>query len=165
MTNQTPDELLASSKRRLQVSDHFLTQTYPTVQDPKLLINILDGILRAVEELVDAVLIHERSAGHIHAYNDSSFAGKLTALKHEHITKKYALTHIDLMMVTEMQELIHDHKQSMMEFPRKGALVMASDDYRMQSVTIEKIKTYLSRTKTLYTKIHDVLTRDTTVSA
>jgi hypothetical protein len=162
MTNQTPEELLAAAKRRIQVSDHFLTQTYPTVQDPKLLINILDGILKAVEDIVDAILVHGREAGTVPAYHDT-FAGKIAAIKSAHITKHYTLTHIDVMMITEMQELLHSHKQSMLEFPRKGALVMASDDYKLQSVSIEKIKTYLTRTKTLHAKIHDVLTRDTTI--
>jgi hypothetical protein len=159
MNNQTPDELLASSKRRLQVSDHFLTQTYQYVKDPKLLLNVLEGILLAVEEMVDAALVYERSQGTIPAYNSQSFAAKLHALKTDNMTKTYNFTHIDIMMITEMQELIHDHKNSAMEFPRKGALIVASDDYKLQSVTIEKIKTYLTRTKTLYTKIHDRITR------
>jgi hypothetical protein len=165
VTDQTPEELLAASKRRLQVSDHFLTQTYQYVKDAKLLINILEGILKAVEDMVDAVLIRERATGTIPAYNDKSFAAKLAVLKSDPIVKKYDLGHIDIMMVSEMQELLHSHRDSMMEFQRKGALIMANDDYRLQSVTVDKIKTYLTRTKTLHTKIHDVFTRNTSVPA
>jgi hypothetical protein len=156
-TIQEPEELLASSKRRLQVSDHFLTQTYPQVQEPKLLLNILDGVMRALEEMLDALLITERRAGRIPAYNDHSLAGKLMALKAEAVRKRYGFSQLDLHMISEIQELLHLHKQSAMEFPRKGSLVMASDDFALRSIGVEKTKTYLTRAKTLYTRINDGL--------
>ena len=162
MTLTTPEELLVSSKRRLQVADHFLTQTYQYVQDPKILVNVLEGVLLAVEELIDATLIHERELGAVHAYQDN-IAAKITLLKGS-LAKKYDLSHVDIAMITEMQELIHGHKESTVEFARKGSYVMASKDFSLSTVNVEKIKTYLNRTKTLYTKIHDRLTRDTTVS-
>jgi len=155
-TTQTSEELLANSKRRIQVADHFLTQTYQLVQDPKLLLNILDGIIKATEEMIDAMLMHERDTGNIPAYNETSFAAKLALLKGE-LGKKYQLTQIDVHMITEMQELIHEHKSSALEFQRKGTVVMADDDYKLSTITIDKIKTYLSRTKTLNQRIHDTI--------
>lgn len=155
-TTTTPDELLANSKRRLQVADHFLTQTYQLVQDPKILLNVLVGIIRATEEMVNALLISEHVKGTIPAYNEDSFAAKLALLKGD-LGKKYGLTHIDVMMITEMQELVHEHKESALEFQRKGAIIMASQDYKLTTVNVDKIKTYLQRTKSLHQKIYDTL--------
>ena len=157
MTADT-DELLTSAKRRLLVADHFLTQTYPLLQDPKLLVSVLEGLLCSIEEMVDAVLVYERNAGLIPAYGEN-FPAKLSVLKGD-LAKKYGLTHVDVAMLSDMQELLLEHKKSDVEFPRKGAYIMASKDFSLSTVTLEKLKTYLTRSKTLYTKIHDCLTRN-----
>jgi hypothetical protein len=149
-----PDDLLVSAKRRIQVADHFLTQTYPMVQDPKLLVNILDGVLRAVEEVVDAILQHEREKDRIPAYHEGNFAAKLSVLRGD-VAKRYNFGHIDLAMISEMQELLHHHRQSAMEFPRNGKYVMANDELEIQTLSVEKVKTYLVRAKALYQKAND----------
>lgn len=150
------DDLLISAKRRIQVADHFLTQTYPLVQDPKLLINILDGILHAVEETVDALLQHERAHERIPAYHEGNFAAKLSVIRGD-VAKRYGFGHIDLAMISEMQELLHDHRESAMEFSRHGKYVMANSNLEIQTISVEKIKTYLTRSKALYQKVHDTL--------
>lgn len=150
----TTDDLLTSSKRRIQVADHFLTQTYPLVQDPKLLVNILDGVLRAVEEIVDALLQYERAAERIPAYHEGNFAAKLSIIRGD-VAKRYSFGHIDIAMISEMQELLHSHRESAMEFSRHGKYVMANNDLEIQTLSVEKIKTYLTRAKALYQKVHD----------
>jgi len=148
------DDILTSAKRRIQVADHFLTQTYPMVQDPKLLINILDGVIKAIEDIVDALLQHERAADRIPAYHEGNFAAKLSLIRGD-VAKRYSFNHIDLAMITEMQELLHLHKTSAMEFPRSGKYVMASDDLEVQTISVEKVKTYVTRAKALYQKVYD----------
>lgn len=152
----TVTTLLATAKQRIQVADHFLTQTYPMVQDPKLLINILDGVLQAIHDLVDVILQRERAADRIPAYHEGNFAAKLSVL-HGDVAKRYGFSHIDLAMITEMQELLHLHKASAMEFPRDGKFVMADDNLDVQTISVEKVKTYITRAKALYQKIHDTL--------
>lgn len=142
-------DILASAKRRLLIADHFLTQTYPFVQDPKLLLNALEGIFIAAGEIMDAVLAHEHK-------QELTFSGKLGVFKGD-IGKKYGFSHIDTHMFAEMQELLHEHKESAMEFQRKGQLYMASDNFKLTSLSIEKIKTYLSRTRTLYQRAYDTI--------
>lgn len=150
----TTDDLLISAKRRIQVADHFLTQTYPLVQDPKLLLSVLSSTFKAIEETVDAILHHERAQDRIPAYHEGNFAAKLALLRGD-VAKRYGFGHIDLAMITEMQELLHLHKASAMEFPRSGKYVMASDDLEIATVSVEKVKTYLTRAKALYQKAHD----------
>ena len=106
--------------------------------------------------MVDATVQFEHAAGRIPAYNETSFAAKLSLFKGD-LAKRYNLGHIDIAMVSEMQELLASHKTSALEFARKGTYVMADDDYRLQTLSVEKVKTYLTRTKTLYTKIHDTI--------
>ncbi len=151
-----PEELLIQSKRRIQVADHFLTQTYPLVQDPKLLVNVLDGVLRATEELIDAMLQYEREEGRIPAYHEGNFVAKLALIRGD-VAKRYNFGHIDLAMIAEMQELLHAHRNSTIEFSRRGQFVMAHEDYRLATLSVDKIKTYLTRTKSLYTKVHDTI--------
>lgn len=154
MTDRSPDELLASAKRRLQVADHFLTQTYPQLGDPKLLVNILDGVLKACEELIDAALITEHTAGRLGAYHETNTAAKIMLFTGD-IGRRFGLSTVDLHMISEMQEILHEHREAAMEFQRNGKLVMANDEFNLITLSPEKIKTYLSRTKTLFTKVHD----------
>jgi hypothetical protein len=148
--------LLAQAKRRLHVADHFLTQTYPLMQDPKLLVSALEGLVKSVEEAVDAMLLFEREQGRIPAYHEGNFAAKLALIRGD-VAKRYNFGHIDLAMIEEMHGLLKAHKDSAMEFSRHGKYIMAQHDFQLQTISVEKIKTYLARAKTLYTKIHDVI--------
>ena len=37
------------AKRHVKIADHMLTQTYPLIQDPKLLIAVMDNIFNAFD--------------------------------------------------------------------------------------------------------------------
>lgn len=150
-------ELLATSQRRIQVSDYFLTQTYPHLNEPKLLLNAARGILAALENLLDVALLHARDNGKVGAYHES-LAGKLHAM--HGIAGEYGLSALDLHMIEELHELLVKNKEAAVVFPRGGALHAADDEFVLRSITAQKTTTYLTRTKSIYSKIHDHITRD-----
>ena len=50
-----------AARHRLSVADHLLTQTYPLVKDPKLLLAVLQNLVEAVDAGVTSALHAEVS--------------------------------------------------------------------------------------------------------
>ncbi len=112
-----------------------------------------------MDDLLSALLGAARAAGAIPQYHES-FAGKLAAMQSEAMRRRYALSSLDAHMLSEMHEIVEEHKKAATIFPRNGTLVVADDNFQLRTLSVEKLKTYLERSKSLYTKLYDALTRN-----
>ena len=123
----------------------MLTQTYPLVQDPKLLLAVLENVFLAFTNSMSSILYHERLFKRIPPFQDN-FESKFNmfrariADKHE-IDKKYLTT------IKEVKDLIVQHKKSPVEFTRKDMFVICNEDYKMRTVSINDIKDYIKEAK------------------
>ena len=127
---------LASAQKHIRTADHLLTQTYPLVKDTKLLIAVLDNILIAAEEGMNVVLYHERKQKKIKPFHNN-FESKFDIFQQ----KIASLNNLqDFVQTIYESKILSDmHKKSAVEFARKDALVMATDDYHLQSVSFERL--------------------------
>ncbi len=135
---------------RVVIAEHLLNNSYPALKDPKILLSVVQNLLDAIEERVTASLEEARKNHEIPPYSDT-LNGKLTAYR-MHLAKKKGVHPVDFMLVSELQELLTQHDSAPVEFRRKDALVIADADYRLSTLTKEKTKTYIERTKSLLTR-------------
>jgi hypothetical protein len=136
---------LEMAQKRLAVADHILTQTFPLLKDPKLLLAVLEHLCAAGHMSVNNVLKYERMMKRIPSYVENS-DHKLNLFA-ERCAKRY---HVEPKQVQSIQELtgfLDAHKASGMEFRRKDRFVICGDDYRMKTLTFEKLKTALTDMK------------------
>jgi len=136
---------------KLSVAQHLLTQTYPALQDPKILLSVCQNTLYAIEDALTESLEEARRTKQIPPYSET-FTGKLQAFR-EHLAKKKGVGPIDFMLISELQELVAQHDSSPMEFRRKNAYVMADNDYTLHTLTAEKAKTFIQRAKSLISRL------------
>jgi len=61
------------------------------------------------------------------------------------------------MMIEEIKELIMQHKKSPVEFKRKNSFVICSESYNIQSISLEKMHSYISRSKVFVNMISDII--------
>lgn len=139
------------AQRKLAIAEHLLTKSYPSLNDPKILLSVLQNTLEAIEEALTQRLQEARKNKEIPTYN-TSFNGKLTAYK-LHLANNSNLSRVDFMMISEMQELLEEHKQAPTAFRRNNNFVIADNNFNLKTLDEKKTRTYLKRTKKLINKL------------
>lgn len=137
--------------RKLSIAEHLLTKSYPALEDPKILLSVLHNILGAVEDAVTDALAQARENNDIPAHG-TTFNQKLNAFR-MHLAKQKGVTKVDLMMISEMQELLAEHAQAPTTFRRDESFVIADNDFNLKTLTPKKARTYLTRTKRFVEKL------------
>lgn len=98
---------------KYKLADHMLTITYPVVNDPKLLIGILDNLFQACELAMSSLLEHERLFKRIPPYPEN-FEGKLHIFKQ--LMPKFGINEDNIHFLRKMRDILIDRKQSSLEF-------------------------------------------------
>ena len=80
-------ELREISQKKILLADHILTQTYPLLKDPKLLIAAVDNIFLAYSNSMGALLHYERLFKRVPSFTDN-FESKMRVLK-EYCMEKF----------------------------------------------------------------------------
>lgn len=131
--------------KKLKIADHMLTITYQLVQDPKLLLAVLDNIYTAMEKAMSSVLYYERLFKRIPPFPEN-FEAKLIMFK-TRVQPKYKINNDYLKTIEELREIIVEHKRSPVEFARKDKFVICSDNYKMKTISTSEIKKYVAVAK------------------
>jgi len=131
---------------KLKLADHMLTQTYPLVKDPKLLLAVIENIFLALTSGIASILYYERTFKNIPPFVDN-FENKFNLFK-EKCVPKYNLRKEYIELISEIKEAVIAHRKSPIEFARKDNFVICSDNYKLKTITIEQIKKHIDLTKT-----------------
>lgn len=129
---------LKDSKDKIYVADHMLTNTYGLLKDSKILLAIIDNISLAFEGALSAFLEHERLFKRISSYNKTPESElNFFLLK---VKSKYDFDTDLIDTYVKLREILAAHKDSSMEFSRKGNFVIANEEYDLTKITPEDIK-------------------------
>lgn len=131
--------------REVRLADHMLTMTYPLLKDPKLLLAILENLFLASSHAMSALLSFERAWKRIPAFQDT-FESKFHIFKQK-VVPRYQIDMKWLRFIAELKEALEDHRQASTEFSRKGMFVMANEEYRLRTLSVDDLKYYLRLTK------------------
>lgn len=139
-------EELAAAKQKWKIADHMIFMTYPLVKDNKLLLAVLENIFLALTHAMSAVLWYERTYKRIPPFNEASFESKFSMFRNRCVTRlKIDPSYVTL--ITDIRELVSEHKKSPVEFARKDKFVICSSGYDMKTITIDQIKRHISTTR------------------
>lgn len=139
--------------KALKAADHILTQTYPLVRDPKLLLAVLDNVFLSAEHTMSAMLYYDRMFKKIPPFHES-FESKFNVFKMRCAPHNNLNRHASLVM--ELRELMNRHKQSPVEFSRKDAFIICDDDYRIRTITLSDLKSQIARTKAFFSDVDKI---------
>ena len=131
--------------KNIKIADHIISVTYPLVQDPKLLLVVMDNIFFAFNNTMTSILNYERTFKRIPEFGES-FEIKVNMFKTK-VMPKYNINQEYLKTILELKEIIKEHKESPVEFSRKDKFVICSDSYKMRTLSIGEIKRYISKAK------------------
>lgn len=133
-------EYREKAMKHLQIADHMLTITYPLVNDPKLLMTVLDNVYKAMLFSMNSLLNYERMFKRINAFGDST---EEQIRIFNHVSQKHRLDVKYLRTLTELKDIMREHKNSPMEFARKDKLIIYTAKQDLKTINQTSIKKYI----------------------
>ncbi len=149
-------EARESAIKHIKAADHILTQTYLHLKDPKLLIAALDNTYIGFDEAIGAILHYKKYQKEIPPFHES-FMTKLDLLKD--YVGKTGITKEHITTARTIHEIIAAHKDSAVEFSRKDAFVISTDNYTLRTITPEKLKGFIKDAKSLIAQMEIIIGR------
>ena len=152
------EELRDIAKKKIHIADHMLTMTYPMVKDPKLLLAVIENVFLGLTNSMGALLHYERTYKRVPPFQDT-FVSKFNVFQQKcvpmyNISKDYLTT------MQETKEIILQHKKSPVEFTRRDAFVICSDDYQMKTISLEKMRGYITKSKLFIKDIDNIINKN-----
>lgn len=151
-------ECIERAKRNIHIADHMLTQTYPLVQDPKLLLAVMENIFLALTNSMASVLYYERLFKRIPPFMDN-FESKFNMFKMK-TAIRYNIDQSYLNLMQGVKEIVLEHKKSPVEFSRKDSFVICSNSYKMKTISVQQMRDYVSKTKLFISEVDKIISRD-----
>ncbi len=139
------EKVSQQARRDIKVADHMLNVTYKFVNDPKMLLTVVQRLMEAVKNTMATVLYYERLYKRIPPFEES-FDSMYNMFK-ARCTRRYNINVEYIKLVEDLRHILEQHKKSPVEFSRKDKFVICSDNYRMQVITSEDIKKYINKAK------------------
>lgn len=134
------------ANEKIKLADHMLTQTFPLIKDPKILVAVIENIFLALTNGMASVLYYERTFKNIPPFVDN-FENKFNLFR-DKCAPKYSLNKRYMDLINEIKDAVIAHRKSPIEFARKDNFVICSDNYKLKTITMEQIKKHIDLTKT-----------------
>ena len=144
--------------RNIKIADHMLTVTYPLVNDPKLLVAVMENTFLSMTQAMAALLHYERLYKRVPPFYNN-FESKFNMFK-ERCVKKHELDPGFLLMMQSLKEFLVEHRKSPVEFSRGGRFVVCSDSYKMKTISITEMKKNVERAKVFIAQVLSIIQKD-----
>ena len=130
------EKLLQRINLRLNKAEHILTQTYPLLKDPRILLGVLENINLAINDFITYKLDKEyRTLDEEKKYN--IFKNKFNE---------------DIELIKEIKELWQRKKNSPVDFVKNDKLHLCSDEFDMRIISGKDMEKLLNKVKLLIKK-------------
>ena len=151
-------EVRDKSKKHIQIADHMLSVTYPLVKDPKLLLAVIENIFLAYTNAIGCLLYYERLFKRIPPFQEN-FESKFHMFK-ETCVLKYNIDKSYVADIQDIKNIIIEHKKSPIEFARKDRFVICSNNYKLETISVNEIKKHIDKAKLFIQEINNITNKD-----
>lgn len=149
-------EGLNKAESNLRIADHLVYITYPLLKESRLLLKVLENLYKTASTLVDAILKHEYSLKRIELYYDKNIDWQTFRNK---CAPRFGITSNESQTIRELLSLMERRNESSTEFMRGNRLIIMSDNFRAESVSLGKLKSYLNLLREVVKKLKDKVER------
>lgn len=151
-------KLIQEANNSYNTADHLAYVTYPLVNDINLIIKITENIYISLIALVEAILYYDREYKRIPPLPED-FSSRLEIFK-TRCLERYSFDRDLILLIKDIKIILEHRKKSPIEFIRKDKLIICNSDYKIRTITIENIKSYLSRSKIFIEKLNKIFQND-----
>lgn len=153
-------EYMKLAREKLHVGKHITTITFPSLQDPKLLLAALQHLFLSMNYCMNAILTKEQDRGKIPPFNPS-FNSRFTAFR-MNCADRLGFDKTAVKSLWDSRHLLLEHKKSPVEFVRDKRLVICSDDFDMTIISADRVKELLKLTINFVEHTQEVIEEPTT---
>lgn len=149
------EEAGLKAKKNLHIADHMLTQTYPLIKDPKLLLAVMENVFLSLTNAVSSLLYYERFFQRIPPFQET-FDSKFNMFKMK-CAQKYKINLEYLALIQNVKEIIVQHKNSPIEFSRKDTFVICNGCYKVRTINVSMMKDFIKKTKLFIQEVDNIV--------
>ena len=154
MDNTKLNSLIVNAEKHYRIADHMTYVSYSILKDAKLLMNVVENLNSSMKNAVEAILHYERINKRISFY-PREYENMIDVLKT--VSRNYNLKESDINFLKDINRTVNEHKKSPVEFTRRNKFIIASDIYRLKTLTIEDAKSYISKAKVFILILHKLI--------
>ena len=147
-------ENLTTAEKTIRAADHMIYVTFPLIKDKRLLFKILHETKNAIALCINSILQYEYLYKRIKLYKDSGLNFKIFV---EKCVPRYGITKEEMNLILELFDFVEKHKESPFEFVKDEKIVILSSSLRPRTITIEKIKEFMTVAKSIFKKTRGVI--------
>ncbi len=140
--------------KRIKTADHMLNVMYPSLQEPKILVAVLENIFLGLTYSLTALLHYELNLKRIPKFKDN-FESKFRMFRNR-ICLRYEFDKSFIFLLHNVKELVQKHSSSPVEFSKKEKFIIADDKYNIEELTWEKLNSYLNKSIEFYKRIYKI---------
>jgi len=144
--------------KHLKVADHMLTQTYPLIKDPKLLVAVLENLFVSLSSAMASILHYERLFKRIPLFQED-FESMFNTFK-ARCTRRYDINIEYITLIQDIRDLLKEHKRSPVEFARKDKFVITTESYHLRIISIDKMKQFIAKAKLFIEEMNNMVTKN-----
>lgn len=155
--------MIELSKKKINIADHILTQTYPLIKDAKLLLTVIENIFLGLSYSMTSLLHHEKFLKRLPEFSEE-FAEKL-ALFIRKCVQQHNLRKEYVQLIQNLREVLIARKKSPVEFLRKDRLVICTDEYKLTTISFEQARGYLNLAKEFINNVESIIGKEESLLA
>jgi len=151
-------EARAKAYKNIKLADHMTYVTFKYLDDPKIMLAILENIFLGLTNAVGSLLYYERLFKRIPPFHNN-FESKYNIFK-EHCVEQHKIPKEYVQLLKEVKDIIIQHKKSPVEFIKNGKFVICSQEYECKTLDIEHIKDIMEKGKKFIELINTIVSED-----
>jgi len=155
MEDNKYQEQLTQANKNIHNAQYLIDNTYNLVQDPRVLISILTKVYEAFDLSIAALVYRDRDVKLLPHFHDSSQSRKNIFLRK--CIKRYDFNKEIMSTVTEIKEIIDEHKNSPMEFTRNKEFIICNDKFKFKKINVNDAKYFIGEAKQFIYKIEKII--------
>jgi len=152
---QEASKYLSEANKLLRTADHLTYVTYPLVKDNKLIISIIKSLADAMSKAVDALLYYDKYYKRIMTL-PKDFQSRLEIFR-GNCAPRYNINVAYLTLIKDLKTIEYESGRAPMEFVRKDQYVIAQNNFKIRTLTYQKVKDYVNLSKGFFEKINSIM--------
>jgi len=149
-------EYIYDAEKKIRVLDHLVYVTFPLLKNKRILLKSLLELKLVLVKCINSILHYDYIYRRIKLVKDPNINFKTFQ---EKCSFRYGISKDELVLISNLFDLVQKYNQSSMEFMRRENIVILSEDSNIEILTLEKIKEFLFLSKNILKKTKEGILR------
>ncbi len=142
---------LETAKKEIRLSDHLFYVTFPTINELKFLVSIIEHIIKSIQCALEALLEYERYYKRVSPF-PKDFDSELDLFK-EKLFQRYGFDINHYRLLKRLAAIKKCNSEAIIRFKRKEKYFFTTQEQEMESVDTEDVKKFIRFGKDFIAKV------------